>query len=343
MTWLDGLEERARAVLPPEIFDYIATGAGTSVSAGEAVEAWSRARFMPRVLTDVTTVDLRTRMLEHEYAVPWGVAPTTLQRAVHPDGELAMARACAAAGSVFVVSSNAGTHFADVASTGVDWWLQLYLPSDRNLAAPLLVRAVAAGARALVLTVDAPVVSTKRTDVNVLDAVDPSWLRVNFDADYDQAPGSQKATDLSAADIEWLTEMTGLPVVVKGVLRKDDALSCVAAGARGVWVSNHGGRQLDRTSATARCLSGVAKCVGTTAEVYVDGGVRSGLDVLSAMSLGATAVFAGRDPLFALVEGESGVSRWHEEMRSELTEALRLAGLCVPSEAVSIRTPDRLL
>ena len=330
-------------MLAPEIYEYIATGAGTSVTADEAPDAWSRARFMPRVLTDVTTIDLRTKLLGHEYAVPWGVAPTTLQRAVHPDGELAMARACAAAGSLLVVSSNAGTSFADIAATGVDWWLQLYLPSDRNLAAALLVRAVASGARALVLTVDAPVVSTKRTAVDPLEVIDPALLRVNFDPDYEESPGSHKATDLSPADILWLTEMTGLPVVVKGVLRKDDALSCIAAGARGIWVSNHGGRQLDRASATARCLSGVAKAVGASAEVYVDGGVRTGLDVLAAMSLGATAVFAGRDPLFALAEGESGAAQWHAAMASDLTETLRLAGICRPSEAPTIRTPDRLL
>ena len=298
---------------------------------------------MPRVLTDVTTVDLRTSLLGHEYAVPWGVAPTTLHRIVHPDGELAMARACAASGSVMVVSSNAGSSFADIAATGVDWWLQLYLPSNRKLAVPLLARAVASGAKAIVLTVDAPVVASKPTDVNLLDLVDPGLLRVNFDADYEQAPGSKKATDLGPADIGWLSEGTGLPIVVKGILRKEDAQLCVAAGARGIWVSNHGGRQLDRSSATARCLSGIVKAVEPETEVYVDGGVRSGLDVLAAMSLGATAVFGGRDPLFALVEGEPGIARWHATMAQQLTEALRLGGICRPSDAPQIRTPDRLL
>lgn len=343
MTWIDGLEERGRAALPPEVFDYIATGAGTSISASEAPQAWSRSRFMPRTLTDVSAVDLRTRLLGHVYDVPWGIAPTTLQRAVHPDGELAMARACAESGSVLVVSSNAGTSFADIAATGVNWWLQIYVPSNRRLAVPLLARAVASGARAIVLTVDAPVVSTKPTETNVFSLVDEAILRVNFDAGYEASPGSNKATDLGPADIGWLAEGTGLPIVVKGVLRKDDAQICVDAGARAIWVSNHGGRQLDRAAATARCLSGVAKAVGPSTEVYVDGGVRTGLDALSALSLGATAVFAGRDPLFALVDGRSGVAQWHAAMRSELTEALRLGGICRPSEAPSIRAPDRLL
>lgn len=343
MTWIEGLEGRAHAALPPEVFAYISTGAGACISSREAPGAWARSRFMPRVLTDVTTVDLRTTLLGHEYAVPWGVAPTTLQRAVHPDGELAMARACAAAGSVLVVSSNAGTSFAAIAATGVNWWLQLYLPCNRRLAVPLLARAVASGARAIVLTVDAPVVATKHTDVDLLDLVGPDLLRVNFDADYEQSEGSNKATDLGPADIGWLAEGTGLPIVVKGVLRKDDATRCVAAGARAIWVSNHGGRQLDQASATARCLSGVAKALGPDTEVYVDGGVCTGIDVLSAMSLGATAIFAGRDPLYALVEGEPGVARWHATMADELTEALRLGGICRPTDAAQIRTPDRLL
>jgi 4-hydroxymandelate oxidase len=343
MTWLVGLEERARASLPEAIYHYIATGSGTSVSAREASAAWERFRFLPRVLTDVSEIDLRTSILGHEYAVPWGVAPTTLQRAVHPDGELAMARACAYAGALLVVSSNCGTPFAEIADTGVDWWLQAYLPFDRRLAESMLRRAVEANARAIVLTVDTPVVAAKRTAVDVFDVVDPAMLRANFDLGYEQVPDSYKSTSLTTSDIHWLTAYTRLPVVVKGVLRKDDAERCVAAGANAIWVSNHGGRQLDRAATTARCLSGVVKTVGSAAEVYVDGGVRSGLDVLTALSLGATGVFSGRDPLYALVSGESGVIRWHSELRTELEEALRLGGITRPSDAPLIRTPDRML
>jgi len=326
MSWLAGLPERARAALPAPVFDYVATGAREGLSACEA--GWSGVRFLPHVLRDVTDVSLSTTLLDRPADVPWGVAPTTLQRAVHPEGELAMARACAAAGSVLVVSSNAGTSFSEIGATGVRWWLQVYLPADRTLAEPMLARAVAAGAEALVLTVDTPVVATKYAtgEQTVWDVIDPAWLRVNFEPGYDDLPGAEKATDLGPHDLGWLGEVSGLPVVVKGVLRPDDAHRCVQAGARAVWVSNHGGRQLDRAAATSSVLPAIVEAVDGAAEVYVDGGVRSGLDVLAALALGADAVFLGRLPVWALVEGEAGVARLHAELREETTEAFRLAG-----------------
>lgn len=328
MTWLAGLEARAREALPAPVFEYLAQGSRDSVSALEAPWGWSEARFLPRVLRDVTEVDLGVTLLGGPGALPWAVAPTTLQRVVHPDGELAMARATAAAGTVMVVSSNAGTSFTEIAATGVRWWLQAYLPADRTLAEPMLARAVRAGAEAVVLTVDTPVVATKYAggDTVVWDSVDPGILRVNFDPGYAAAPGAEKALDLGPHDLDWVTEVTGLPVVVKGVLRPDDARRCAQAGARAVWVSNHGGRQLDRAATTASCLRGVVEAVAGATEVYVDGGIRSGLDVLAALALGADAVFLGRLPLYALVDGEAGVARLHADLREEVEEALRLAG-----------------
>lgn len=339
--WLTSLEEQARAVLPAPVLEYVLQGARDGLSAAEATAAWSRVRFLPRTLRDVTRVELTCDLLGRPASVPWGIAPTTLQRAVHPDGELATARATAAAGGVMVVSSNAGTTFAELAATGVRWWLQAYLPADRSLASGLLARAVDAGAEAVVLTLDTPVVGTKYAAGEVVwDVVDPALLRVNFDPGYAAAPGSAKATDLSAADIEHLATTTGLPVVVKGVLRADDARRCVRAGARAVWVSNHGGRQLDRVAATADCLPGVVDAVGGAAQVYVDGGVRSGLDVLAALALGADAVFLGRSPLLALVGGESGVARMHEQLRLELVEAMRLAGCRTLADTRGVAAPS---
>jgi 4-hydroxymandelate oxidase len=328
VTWLAGLESGARDALPSPVFEYLAQGARDSVSTLEAQRSWGECRFVPHVLRDVTDVDLSVPLLATRARVPWGIAPTTQQRAVHPDGELAMAQATAAAGTVMVVSSNAGTTFADIAATGVRWWLQAYLPADRTLAEPLLARAVDAGAEAIVLTVDTPVVGTKYAagDQVVWDVVDPELLRVNFDAGYEDAPGSEKALDLGPHDLVWLTEHTGLPVVAKGVLRPDDARRCVQAGASAVWVSNHGGRQLDRAASTASCLPGVVAAVDGAAQVYVDGGIRSGLDVLAALGLGADAVFLGRLPLYALVEGVAGVGRMHADLLEETEEAFRLAG-----------------
>lgn len=332
--WLDGLEERARETVPAHILEYVGQGAGASITASEAVASWAGVRLVPRVLRDVSQVDLTTEILRDSYQVPWGVAPSTLQRSVHPDGELAMARGCAGAGSLMVVSSNAGTRFEDIGATGVGWWLQAYLPTDRDLATPLLERAVAAGARAIVLTVDTPVVGSKRTarGRSVFELVPERHLRVNFDPGYADQPGSEKAADLTAADIVRLHEKTGLPVVVKGVLHADDARLAVDAGAAAVWVSNHGGRQLDRVVSTASALPVVRAAVGESVAVYADGGIRSGLDMLTALALGADAVFAGRAPLLALAGGEPGVGRWHDEIRAELTEAMRLAGASTPGD-----------
>ncbi len=335
--WLAGLEESARARLPAELFEYVAQGAREGLSAAEATEAWRSVRFRPRVLNDVTDLDLMVSLLGSPSSVPWGVAPTTLQRSVHPEGELAMALATADVGGVMVVSSNAGTPFAEIRSTGVRWWLQLYVPERRDLAEPLLARAVEAGAAAVVLTVDTPVVGTKYVaERAVWDTIDPADLRVNFDPGYDALPGSRKARDLGPGDLAWIAERTGLPVVVKGVLHPDDARRCVDAGAAAVWVSNHGGRQLDRAMTTAAALPAVVDAVRESAQVYVDGGLRSGLDILAALALGADAAFLGRLPLYALVDGEKGVSRMHAELAVQVAEGLRLAGCRTPAEACGL-------
>jgi 4-hydroxymandelate oxidase len=327
--WSDALEERARSVLPAPVFDYLSMGAREGVTAAEAVAAWDRHRFAPHVLRDVRAPDVTTTVLGTPLAAPVAVAPTTLQRAVHPEGELAVARAVADSGSLMVVSSNAGTSYAEIGGTGVAWWLQAYLPQDRALAEPMLQRAVAAGARAVVLTVDTPVVGTKydAPGPTVWDHVAAASLRVNFDPGYDDRPGAEKAQDLGPADIAWLGERTGLPVVVKGVLRPDDARRAVDAGAAAVWVSNHGGRQLDRAVSTASALPGVASAVGDAVEVYVDGGVRTGLHLVTATALGARAAFLGRPVLHALaVDGAAGVSRLLRELTAEMVEAMRLSG-----------------
>lgn len=330
-SWLDSLEERARAALPASVFEYVAQGARSGTSAGEAVAAWRRHRFLPRTLQDVGSVSLSTPVLGADLAMPAAVAPTTLQRAADPDGEIAMATAVAEAGSLLVVSSNAGIRFEEIAATGVRWWVQAYLPQDRERARPMLDAAVAAGAGAVVLTLDTPVVGTKyHAGAAVWDEIDTDWVRVNLGGVADDP----KATDLGPADLAWLHDLTGLPVVVKGVLRPDDARRCVEAGAAAVWVSNHGGRQLDRVAATADCLSGVVTAIPGT-EVYADGGIRTGLDVVTALALGARTAFLGRQPLYALAcGGVAGVRQLFTELRLEIEESVRLLGLQRPSEAV---------
>jgi 4-hydroxymandelate oxidase len=334
--FLASLEARARDALPEAVYRYFAQGARDGVSAAEAPAAWDGFRLLPQVLRDVTSVDTSTTLLGARCRTPIAVAPSTMQRAAHPDGEVAMARAAAAAGSVMVLSSNAGSTFAQVAETGVTWWLQMYVTADRHTSLPLVRRAVDAGAGAVVLTADTPVVGTKYDGDGgtVWDLAEPAWLRTNFGAGYGEAPGDEKATDLGPQDIDWLAKTSGLPVVVKGVLQPGDARRCVDAGAAAVWVSNHGGRQLDYAAATADCLAAVADAVGTDAEVYVDGGVRTGRHALTALALGAGAVFLGRPALYALaVDGEQGVRRLLGELEEELVEALTLTG-CSRSAAV---------
>jgi 4-hydroxymandelate oxidase len=240
-----------------------------------------------------------------------------------------MARAAAATDTLLVVPGNAGTTFRSLAETGATWWLQISVPSDRLVCRPLLDSAVAAGAAAVVLTADTPVMGTRydRGRETVADIEKPDWLRANFPEGYGDHPGHELAVDLGPQDIDWLRKSTGLPVVVKGVLRASDARRCVDAGAAAVWVSNHGGRQLDRVAATADCLPAVVAAVGSSAEVYVDGGVRNGRHGLTALALGARGVFLGRSPLYALaVDGTDGVVRLVGSLVDELVESMRLCG-----------------
>jgi len=194
----------------------------------------------------------------------------------------------------------------------------------------MLAAAVAAGARAVVLTVDTPVVGTKYDDGEIWRTTPPDWLRVNL-GDAADAP---KARDLGPSDVSWLHQVTGLPVVVKGVLSPEAAAAAVVAGAAAVWVSNHGGRQLDAAPSTAQALGPVVDRVAGAVPVYVDGGVRSGIDALAALATGADGVFLGRLPLYALaVDGGSGVRRLLDDLAEELTEALLLSGSARPTAA----------
>ena len=224
-----------------------------------------------------------------------------------------------------VVSSNAGSPFEAIAATGVSWWLQMYVTSDRTRTTDVVQRALDAGASAVVLTADTPVVARKEVgDRSVWDVVDPAWLRANFTED-----GAEKARDLGPQDVAWLAGRFNVPVVVKGVLHPADARRAVEAGARAVWVSNHGGRQLDRAVSAADVLGEVAAEVGSLdgAEVYADGGIRSGLDALVARALGADAVFVGRPVLWGLAAGGAdGVRGVLDALSTDLREALTLAG-----------------
>ncbi len=327
--WLETLRDRASRAMPPAVWRYVDSGSYGQLTVAESTAAWQAMRFRPRVLQGHASVELDTTLLGIPVASPVAVAPTSMQRAMHPLGERAMSAGASAAGSLHVVSSNSGTLFDRLAPG--PWWLQAYLPPERDAFLPVLEAAVAAGARAVVLTVDTPFPGTKYAAEDAdWTGIDLSWWRANFP---DPKP-DDLAHDLVPGDLTWLRERAGVPLVAKGVLRGDDAARCLDAGADAIYVSNHGGRQLDRAVSTARALVDVTEVVGERAEVYVDGGIRSGLDVLAALALGARGVFVGRPSLHALaVDGARGVEQLLSVLDEELREGLALAGCATPYDA----------
>jgi 4-hydroxymandelate oxidase len=325
------LEDRARAVLPQPVFDYYAGGAGDEDTLAANASAWSAVRLRPRVLRDVSHVDTSTTVLGSRVAAPVLVAPTAFHRLAHPSGELATAQGTAAAGSLLVLSTRSSTRLESVAEAAGPWWFQVYVLRDRNLTKELVQRATAAGARALVLTGDTPYVGRKRRNRDTLSIPDEDF-RANLERLTDVTLAEQ-AANVTFEDIGWLRELSGLPVLVKGVLRADDAIRCIQAGAAGVIVSNHGGRQLDGAVATAHALPEVAQALAGRGEVLVDGGIRSGRDVLRALALGARAVLLGRPILWGLAtDGAAGVQRVLTELQEDTAHAMALAGACCVAE-----------
>lgn len=303
---------------------YVDTGSGVEETLAANDEAWRRIFLRPRVLRDVSQVDTSTSVLGTSLRAPVAIAPTGFQRRLHPDAEGASAAGALAAGSLFVMSTRASCDFATVADTGAPWWFQVYILRDRELTTALVRAAATAGATALVFTVDTPYVAAKARNINgPAGATIPLLPELADRSD----EGTWQSPALSYDDIGWLREISGLPVVVKGVLRGDDARACVDAGAAAIYVSNHGGRQLDGAVPTAIALPEVAATVGDDVEVYVDGGIRTGRDVLRACGLGARAAFLGRPPLWSLGEGGAdGVRDLLLRLGTEFREALALSG-----------------
>jgi 4-hydroxymandelate oxidase len=313
------LETHARALLPAASFDYLAGGAGQEITLAENARAWAAHRFRPRVLRDVSRVDIGTTVLGTPVAAPILVAPAAAHGLAHPDGELATARGAAAAGSVFTVSSRSSHEFPAVAAvTDGPLWFQVYILRDREQTLRDVRAAREAGARALVLTVDTPYLGVKARPAPGL--VLPALT--------ERPPHLEQDPTLTFEAIGWLSRAAGLPVLCKGVLRGDDAAACIDAGAAGVVVSNHGGRQLDQAVPTAQALAEVVRDVAGRGEVYVDGGIRTGLDVLAALALGARAVLVGRPVLWALAAGGAeGVAELLTGLAAELAAGLALLGV----------------
>lgn len=318
---------RAREVTDPAAWDYLETGAGQEVSLREATRAWRRWWLRPRVLRDVSRVDTSTTVLGARLRTPVLVAPSAAHDLYHRDGELATAAGTAAAGSLLCLSTRSTRLIEDVAAHAGPWWMQVYV-ADREITAALVRRAAAAGAGALVLTVDTPYVSRRARSGRAVP-LDDGRAQVNVAGHLAGRPATLLEQDpsLTLDVVRWLGEVSGLPVVVKGVLRGDEARACVDAGAAGVVVSNHGGRQLDRALPPAVALPEVVAAVGRRVPVLVDGGLRDGTDVLVALALGADAVMIGRPAVYGLaVDGAAGVQAVLEGLTDELSHAMGLAG-----------------
>lgn len=337
---LADVERRAAELLEPGVLGYYAGGAGDERTLRDNVAAYARHRLLPRVLVDVSDVTTATTVLGGEVASPILVAPTALQRLAHPDGEPATARAAAAAGTVFTLSTLATSRPAEVAVPGARQWFQLYVLKDRGVSQALLDEAVAHGFEAIVLTVDAPRAGRRERDLRTGFAVPPTVdtpaLRAALGGGACPTPQEFFALvdpTLTWRDLERLAADSPVPVIVKGVHAPDDARRAVEHGAAAVIVSNHGGRQLDTVPATIDLLPAIAEeLAGGPAEVYVDGGIRRGTDVAVALARGARAVLVGRPVLWGLAcGGEAGVRRVLALLEDELRLALTLLGAPSPA------------
>jgi isopentenyl diphosphate isomerase/L-lactate dehydrogenase-like FMN-dependent dehydrogenase len=318
-------ERLAEEKLDANAHAYFAGGAGDEVTLRDNVAAFEHRKLRPRVLVDVGAVSTATTVLGTEIALPVLIAPLAMQRLAHPDGEEASARAAAAAGTVMCLSSAATCAPAELPGDGPRWF-QVYVWRPRSKTEAAIEEAVDAGYSALVLTVDVPYIGRRERDVRVGFEV-PEGLTVQGDLF-----GEGFDASVSWHDLEWLAGY-GLPVVVKGLLTAEDAQLACEYGAAAVVVSNHGGRQLDGVSATLDVLEEVVAAVDGRAEVYLDGGVRRGVDVLKALALGARAVLIGRAMLWGLaVAGEEGVTDVLRMFQEEVELGLALVGCASPAD-----------
>jgi 4-hydroxymandelate oxidase len=317
----------AAAKVEPAVWCYFEGGAGDEVTLEENVAAFRRWQLRPRMLVDVGDVQLETTLLGTPVSLPLGVAPFALQRLLDPEAERATAHAAAAAGALMAVPTLTSFRHAELAeASDGPRWLQLYVQRDRGRTLDQLAEARAAGYGAVVLTVDLPLVGRRERDLRLGFAVPPE-LPAHYGTLLDVDP------TVTWTDLEWIRSATGLPLVLKGIVTSEDTVLAVEHGVDAVWVSNHGGRQLDGVAASIDALPEVVEAAGGDCEVYVDGGFRRGADVVKALALGARAAFVARPVAAGLaVGGEQGVARVLELFHDEIGLALGLLGCTRPDD-----------
>jgi len=320
---LTDLEAEAKEKIEATFYDYIAGGAEDELTLDDNEAAWSRLRLSPKVLRDVRTIDTSTTILGATVSSPVAVAPMAMQHKASEEGPVATAKACASTGSLFCMGLFGAGSAADVAAVAGDApkWLQVYVMADRERSVDAIARSAEQGYGAVVITVDVARQGNRRRDAR------NRWTFLQSDGKVED-PNELFDHALTFDDINWFVERSPIPLIVKGVMRGDDAQSCIDAGAAGVVVSNHGGRQLDGALATADALAEVVGAVGDRGEVYIDGGIRRGQHVVKALALGAKAVFVGRPAMWGLVvadqKGVEGVMRGFQD---ELERAMALCGV----------------
>jgi 4-hydroxymandelate oxidase len=327
-------------------FDYYASGAWDEVTLRDNRSAFDRFRLRPKMLVDVSNRDLTTTILGHILQFPLLIAPMAFQCLANPEGEIATARAAAKAGVGMILSTLATKSIEEVATVGINSspaplnWFQLYIHRDRGLTQALIERAYSAGYKALCLTVDAPLLGRRERDqrnhfslpsgMQLANISSLSGLGIphnDSESDLFTYFAHQLDPSITWKDLDWIQSISPLPLVLKGILRADDAVRAVEAGAKAIIVSNHGGRQLDGAIASLNALPEVVDAVAGSADVLVDGGIRRGTDVLKALALGAKAVLLGRPILWGLaVAGEEGVAHVLQLLRDEIDVSMALCG-----------------
>jgi L-lactate dehydrogenase (cytochrome) len=348
------LEAKAMAAMDPKAASYVWAGAGTEDTIEANVEAFRRHRIVPRMLRDVSSRDLSTTVLGTAMPAPLLLAPIGVQAVVHPDGELASARAAAAVGVPMVASTAAHFSLEEIAEASGEAprWFQLYWPNDPELARSMVERAERAGYAAIVLTVDTFIPGWKPRDLQQAwlpflnglgvanyfqDPVFRSRLEKPPEEDPGMATGQflgvQANPALNWDDLARLREMTSLPIVVKGIQHPEDAREAVHRGVDGILVSNHGGRQVDGAIASIDALPAISAAVGGELAVLFDSGIRGGADALKALALGADAVCLGRPYIWGLaLDGQAGVEAVLKMVLAELDLTMALCGLTRPAE-----------
>ncbi len=339
---LADFEPLARASMDPAAFDYVAGGAWDEITLADNVAAWQRRRLRPRVLVDVTDVDPSTTMLGHASSLPLAIAPMAAHGLAHPEAELASACAAAAAGVPYTLSTTSSRSIEDVAAAAPDGvrWFQLYVQAGPAITRSLVERAAASGYRAIVLTVDLPLLGQRDRDRR-------NGFRLPTLGNFTDTPAthgghvpaslipydSSESAGLTWRDLAVIRGWSSLPLVLKGILTAEDARLAVEHGVDAIVVSNHGARQLDRVEATVDAFPGIAAAVAGRMELWIDGGVRRGVDLAIARAMGAQGVLLGRPVFWALAAGgQAGVERALAILREEFEVTLALLGTPTPAD-----------